>query len=280
MWDSQPEVGAELIGVFLEQHPEHYEALEFCTALHGRQGRFEEMLRRAEDMVRLRPSDGRGYTWRGLARLLTGEPPVAMADIEHARTAGGPAGWVDALRGLALSLLKREVEAISSFDDALGIDPDLVAALLGRAYARAMLGNAGGAVADLTRVLVLEPDNVDVYVLRGNQYVDLFDFAAAEQDYGEALRLGGRNPFVLVRYIYAQSQQRASGQAGAESESDREATQEPPSAAEPTEGERRGSMESWIERLRQGLRREEEPSRPAPPRGPRPPAPLRNPSPG
>lgn len=277
-WDAKPDLAMDLISVFLEKRSDHYEAVQFRTALCGRLARDKEMARDADMLVRLRSSEGASYLWRAMARLFAGETPQAMSDLAKAASLNADRRWLHALKGLVLAQAAQELDAISAFDEALGADRDFAVARLGRAYARAALGNAQGAIVDLSRVIELEPGNASVYVLRGDQFFDLFDFGSAEQDYDRALKIGGSNLHVNLRYAVARTRQghaQAVGGEGSGETANTQAGDVGPGEGADTNAPPRGAMEEWISRILQrpgrdddGARESGQPRRGIPPAGP------------
>ena len=207
-WEAEPAVAAELLDAHLERQPIDFPARQLRTALRGRLGRYQEMLEDAEGLVRLRPEEPNAYAWRGLANLLLRDNRQSLSDLDRAAELGRFPTWIATLQGLALAQANRWIEAISAFDHALEIEPDLVVALLGRASARASLGNTIGAVTDLTHVIELDPENADVLALRGDRNIELHDYKAAEHDYERAMEIAGQTPSMVVRYLFALSRSR------------------------------------------------------------------------
>ncbi|UCC32433.1 MAG: protein kinase [Phycisphaerales bacterium] len=207
-WEAEPDVAVELLDAHLERQPIDFPARQLRTALRGGLGGYQEMLEDAEGLVRLRPEEPNAFAWRGLANLLLRHNTQSLSDLDQAAELGGFSPWTATLQGLALAQANRWIEAISAFDDALEAEPDLVVALLGRASARASLGNAVGAVTDLTRVIELEPENADTLALRGDRNVELQDYKAAERDYERAMEIAGQTPSMVVRYLFALSRSR------------------------------------------------------------------------
>lgn len=207
-WETEPAVAAELLDAHLERQPIDFSARQLRAALRGGVGGYQEMLEDAEGLVRLRPEDPNAFAWRGLANLLLRHNTQSLSDLDRAAELGGFPPWTAALQGLALAQADRWIEAISAFDDALEAEPDLVVALLGRASARASLGNTVGAVTDLTHVIELEPENADTLALRGDRNIELQNYKAAERDYERAMEIAGQTPTMVVRYLFALSRSR------------------------------------------------------------------------
>ena len=249
-WEAEPEVAVELLDAHLERQPIDFPARQLRAALRGRVGEYQEMLEDAEGLVRLRPEDPNAFAWRGLANLLLRQNAQSLSDLDQAAELGGFPPWTATLQGLALAQANRWVEAISAFDDALEVEPDLVVALLGRASARASLGNTVGSVTDLTRVIELEPENADTLALRGDRNIELQDYKAAERDYERAMEIAGQSPSMVVRYLFALSRGRdLMRRTGDEPEplGDRDLETEP--ASSPDRSSSTGPVLDWLSRL-------------------------------
>jgi serine/threonine protein kinase/tetratricopeptide (TPR) repeat protein len=205
---TDPKAALDMVNAVLNIQPNNIQGRLFRTALRGRLGRFDKMLDDADALIRFQPSDALAFAWRGLAHLLIGLGNRSIADLKQAIEKDPSSPWAPAIYGLAIARDDRSLEAISAYDDALDRNPDLIVARLGRAASRAALGNLSGAVTDLTLVLELEPDNADVLALRGDYYVAMKDFAAAEKDFDQAMVIAGRTPMMIMRYMGAYSQQR------------------------------------------------------------------------
>ena len=208
LWQADPTEAADRVTAYLDGNAEDYDALSYRAALLGRLGRSEAMLEDTERMVALRQDDATSLIWRAMAFLLVGRASESLSDLARVRQLIGASPWVDALSGLAFAVDKRDVDALLAFDDALDLEPELIVGLLGRSYAHAMLGNFNGSVTDLTSVRELQPDDVNVLVVRGDRFVELNEFDAAEQDYLAAMEIAGRDSTITIRYLLARSKRR------------------------------------------------------------------------
>ncbi len=246
LWDEKPVVAVDRMGMFLHAHPDDFEAQQFQTALLGRLGQGRQMLEHADTLVRLHPQDARVYLWRGVAHLLLGDAVSCLRDLSHVDQPGELAAWRLTLRSLALAKVGAALEAFLSLNDALETKPDLVVALLARASVQASAGNVPGAVADLSRVIEIEPANADALGLRGDRYVELGDYEAAAVDYDRAMSIAGRTPAMVLRYLYARSQghgaAKSSGLPSASSPTVRTGV------GAPTSDSSGGSLRNWIRR--------------------------------
>ena len=210
-WSADPMAGLALISEELEASSglsESYALYRMYAAYQGRVGSFDAMLASTEKLVQLHPDTAEPYIWRGLARLLTGQEEAGLSDASTAFDAEGPTVWIGGLTGLLRSSLRDYVDAVGSFNGALSEDPEHVASLLGRASIRTALGNHEGAIGDLSVVLAHEPDNADVLALRGDLYVELHQYAAAERDYFDAISIAGNTLLMGMRYIGAATHSR------------------------------------------------------------------------
>ncbi|TMS00787.1 tetratricopeptide repeat protein [Nonomuraea basaltis] len=168
-------------------YPDYY--LDRGNLLH-RLGRAEEALADYEAVMRLSPPFPEAYYNRSELRFAEGDLEGARADLDHTLeldpefapayvNRSGMAGAMgdyelarkDVERGLALAprdphllcvlgqveqAAGRHPEAQAAYDQALELDPDLVAAWASRAELAYEHGDNGAALADLTRALKLE----------------------------------------------------------------------------------------------------------------------------
>lgn len=246
---TDPEAALAILDDVVTMRPDGFEGRELRAALRGHLGQYDKMLEDAEELVRLQPADTNAYAWRGLALLLADRAESGVSDLKQATKLRDPSAWVFALRGLALAAAQRPPEAIWAFDDALERDRDLVVALLGRAHGRAALGNFDGAIEDLTYVLELDPDNADVLALRGDHYVKMRDFAAAERDYEQAMNIAGRTPTMIYKYLSAASQRYNMSKANVVQPSPPPETGIDTGAVRPTGQSSSATVGDWLSRL-------------------------------
>ena len=251
---TNPTAALMIVDAVIAVRPDHIEARRLRAALRGRLGQGEKMLEDAEELVRLQQAAPSALVWRGLAHLLLKDSVASLSDIDRAveldPDVHRDSPWIHALRGLALVQADRPIEANGAFDDALELNPDLTVALLGRASGRAALGNLIGAVDDLTQVLELEPDDVDLLTCRGDHYLELNDFAAAESDYERAMNIAGRSPSMVMRYLSALSQRRSMNKSNTSGSSNSRSDAETKTGhIEPTDGLPNGPGPGWFSRL-------------------------------
>ena len=105
-------------------------------------------------------------------------------------------------------------EARSQFDEVLTLDPERVAAWVGRARVRAELGDAAGTIADLEQAAKLEPDEPEHVAQRGRALYAMGQFEAALDAFEQAAARGplaelsfdrGQCALALSRYEQAEA---------------------------------------------------------------------------
>jgi len=110
-------------------------------------------------------------------------------------------------RGVLLASRKRSYDrAIEDFDKVLILEPDNVDALIARGNAYSQIGDNGRAIADLGRAVALAPGNPQAYLVRGLAYARRGDPARALRDYDKALQIEPRFAAALANRaaIYAE----------------------------------------------------------------------------
>lgn len=208
LWPSDLKAALQIVEGVLAVRGDHLDARLLHAALSGSMSRYDSLASDAETLISLRPNDPIGYLWRGLSRMLLGDTARGLDDFTFAAGMPGLKEWSAACRGLALLRLGRPVDAIPEFDLALQSSPDLAVARMGRAGAYRLLGRLPEAVTDLSYVIEREPENVDAIADRGEVYGGMSNVDAFTRDFETALRLSGRNPELLVRYVGLLSQLR------------------------------------------------------------------------
>lgn len=112
------------------------------------------------------------------------QPPEATRAAVEARTAED---WVE--RGDHLSNLGRYSEALSFYDQALEMEPELFDAWDGKGDALMMTGSYDKALKCYERALVIDPDSAESWYHKGNTLQMLLRFDEALGCYNEALRI-------------------------------------------------------------------------------------------
>jgi predicted O-linked N-acetylglucosamine transferase (SPINDLY family) len=122
-------------------------------------GRTEEALECFDRALELRPDDLEAHNSRGLALKAMGRPDHALAEFDRVlqENPNHLRAWVN--RGNVLGVMGQGDQELQSYERALAIQPDMVEALISRAHCRrARKQDLAGAIADLERAVVIQPD--------------------------------------------------------------------------------------------------------------------------
>jgi tetratricopeptide (TPR) repeat protein len=151
---------------------------------------------------------------RAVALDASGQTDKALDDYSAAIRADPKSSLAFLGRGVLLAVRKRAYDrAIEDFDKVLVIEPDNVEALLSRGDAFAQLGDLGRAMADLNRAVTLAPDNPTVLLTRGQVESRRGNLAGAARDYEAALKLDARYADAMINLAAIRSMQGQSGAA-------------------------------------------------------------------
>lgn len=151
---------------------------------------------------------------RAVALDASGQTDKALEDYAAAIKADPKSSLAFLGRGVLLAMRKRAYDrAIEDFDKVLVIEPDNVDALVSRGDAFAQLGDLGRAMADLNRAVALAPDKPTVLVTRGQIESRRGNLAGAARDYEAALKLDQRYAAAMINLAAVRSMQGQSGAA-------------------------------------------------------------------
>ena len=220
---ADPGEGLEMVETVLEMAPDDLEAHQLRAVLHAEQEAFDQMVADVEAWLPQHEGVASSYVWHGLAVLLAGDLERSLADLDNALRLDGLSVWAHCVRGLALLASERELEAQLEFNNVLTLAGDHSIALLGRAVAYARADNLEEAVADIGRVIELEPANADALALRGEHLVTLRHFDDAVDDFERAMTIAGRNPATALQTLLTRAKahfesEGSGGSGGSESE--------------------------------------------------------------
>jgi len=115
--------------------------------------------------------------------------PAMLADAETLVQQFPDAAWNHRYLGRALTLNKREVEALPAYDRALELSPDYEEVFWYRGHVRSRNGNPGGAYEDFTKYIAENPFWAPAYVNQGRALDDLGRTEAASKAFRIALTL-------------------------------------------------------------------------------------------
>jgi Flp pilus assembly protein TadD len=125
---------------------------------------------------------------RAKAYFAQGDKQHALDDYNEAVKVASKNAMPYYYRGIFLA--QTDVDAaLRDFDNALSIDPKLVAALRQRAIIHLSQKNLSGALADFSEAVRLQPKTAALWSERGYVYILLRDYTSAVKDEAEAIRL-------------------------------------------------------------------------------------------
>ena len=151
---------------------------------------------------------------RAVALDASGQTDKAMEDYSAAIKADPKSSLAFLGRGVLLAVRKRAYDrAVEDFDKVLVIEPDNVEALVSRGDAFAQLGDLGRAMADLNRAVALAPGKPTVLLARGQVESRRGNLAGAARDYEAALKLDARYADAMINLAAVRSMQGQSGAA-------------------------------------------------------------------
>ena len=136
---------------------------------------------------------------RAVALDASGQTDKALEDYTAAIKADPKSSLAFIGRGVLLAVRKRAYDrAIEDFDKVLVIEPDNVEALVSRGDAFGQLGDLGRAMADLNRAVTLAPDKPTVLLTRGQVESRRGNLTGAARDYEAALKLDPRYAAAMI----------------------------------------------------------------------------------
>ena len=151
---------------------------------------------------------------RAVALDASGQTDKAMEDYSAAIKADPKSSLAFLGRGVLLAVRKRAYDrAVEDFDKVLVIEPDNVEALVSRGDAFAQLGDHGRAMADLNSAVALAPGKPTVLLARGQVESRRGNLAGAARDYEAALKLDARYADAMINLAAVRSMQGQSGAA-------------------------------------------------------------------
>lgn len=158
-----------------------------------------EAVQRYDSLINPANPDSLALFRRAVALDGAGQTEKALEDYSAALKADPKASFAFLGRGVLLATRQRAYNrAIQDFDKVLVIEPDNVEALIARGDAFSQLGNTGRALADLNRAVALAPNDATAYLARGLAESRRGNRTAAVQDYEEALKRDPRRVDALV----------------------------------------------------------------------------------
>jgi tetratricopeptide (TPR) repeat protein len=158
-----------------------------------------EALKRYDSLVDSKNPEALNLFRRAAAHDALGETEKALYDYGRAIRLDPEATLAFLGRGVLLASRKRAYErAIEDFNKVLVLEPDNVQALIRRGDAFSQLGETGRGLADLDRAIALAPQSSQAYFYRGLIHARRNETVAALGDYNAALERGPRNVEALT----------------------------------------------------------------------------------
>ena len=143
---------------------------------------------------------------RGVARTMLGDKVLASEDYldaiqryDQLINAANPDALNLFRRAAALDAVGQTDKALTDYSDAIKLDPNASLAFLNRGVLLATRKRTyDRAIQDFDRVLVLEPDNVDALIRRGDAFVQLGDFGRGMRDLDRAVSMAPENALAYL----------------------------------------------------------------------------------
>ncbi len=181
------------------------DAYFFLGVSHGEIGNLEKAIDSYTTLLRYNPEDWRVLANRGNAYLKLGKPKEALADLSESirrnkdprflHNRGKLYAQIDIDIGIDND--ERVRLALSDFDEALRLDPELFDAFIERGNLRCNLGQRQEGIEDYSRAIEIKP-SASAYFNRGNVHRQLREFDEAISDYEEAKRLNPKHSKVYA----------------------------------------------------------------------------------
>ncbi len=131
----------------------------------------------------------------GVEKFKAGDYAGSISQFDMAIYYKEPSGTAYYLRGCAHKILKKYDEAIFDFSKSIQLGPNFAAeSYLGRGMAKIEMGNARGAISDYDNAILLKPDLGNVYFHRCLAKRYLNDDKGACNDYKKSIQLGFKSP--------------------------------------------------------------------------------------
>ena len=137
------------------------------------------------------------YSNRGVVKSYLGQKQAAISDYDRAIAINPNLAIAYSNRGVIKSDLGQKQAAISDYDRAIAINPNLAIAYYNRGSAKSDLGQKQAAIIDYNRAIMINPNLAIAYYNRGNTKSDLGQKQAAIVDYDRAIAI---NPNLAVAY--------------------------------------------------------------------------------
>jgi tetratricopeptide (TPR) repeat protein len=126
---------------------------------------------------------------RGLSHYALAKFPEAISDFQATIDLNYQPGEAYAYLGASQGNSDQPVNAVSSLNEAIKLDPDNHFARSNRGYYNSLLGDNKTAIEDFSAAIRLQPDDKMSYLNRGYTYIGMGDYATAVRDFEKALEI-------------------------------------------------------------------------------------------
>ena len=194
----------------------------------AQKGRYRDALPKLREATQIDPTNFSAWFVRGTTHLALEQNDLAavcFGACTALRKDFAPA-WLN--RGLSFSRMRHYAQARDDYDRALGLDSNLLEALIQRAGVKERLGDRRGALDDFTRAIATGAAPVRVYFLRASLRERMGDREAAKADREEGLK---RKPTDELSWVARGETRMAANPAGALADAEEALKLNPLSAA-------------------------------------------------
>lgn len=162
----------------------------------ARSGKAEAALAVFEEAIQADPHYALAYYNKGMSLVDLGRPTEAMKAYDSAIQCGVTGVTVMSLidKGNIFLNWKRYQEALSTFNEAIRLDPQEALAYNGKGNALQELRQYQEALSAFNEAIRLEPQEVSAHFNKGNLLYDRGQYKEAIQEYDIALRLSPQDP--------------------------------------------------------------------------------------
>lgn len=148
-----------------------------------------------DEALRLKSTDHEILAWRANLRTRTGNLEGAISDYQEAQRLAPAA---DGLRS-AQNQVEEARKDILACTEKLRKNEKDTRALMNRAIVKMNIQYNSGAAEDLERILEIDPNDAWAYCERAGLHIRAEDFALAEKDFAQAIRLNPKETVFLYR---------------------------------------------------------------------------------
>jgi Tfp pilus assembly protein PilF len=133
--------------------------------------------------------DANLHVQKGQEHVEEGRYEQAISEFDEAIGIDSENPTVYLMRGLAYFRMGQHEMAVQDYDEAIQLDPRSYGAYLSRGIIHATLGRSEKAIQDYDEAVRLNPDDLGSYINRANAYVRLEQYEKAVEDYDESLKI-------------------------------------------------------------------------------------------